>query len=416
MRKDRPVAIVLGGTYPHIMLLRKLKERGYYTILVDYYKTPPAKYEADEHIQESTLDKEAVLKIAQDKGAELVISTCIDQANVTVCSVSEKLGLPVPYSYKTALSVTNKVLMKEIMIQNDIPTSKYYKITDSDEINRIDLKYPAIVKPTDSNSSKGVRRAENSSELKKYLKEALSISKSNEAIVEEFIIGKEVGLDCIIKDKKVYLISTRERRKIQSKNSAAQQIFGSFWPADISIEIKDEFERIIERIAKAFNLDNTPLLVQAIVNDNGINIIEFAPRIGGGENYKIIELNSGYDIIAAGIDSHLNKEMDVEYYQSNSLYFDNYIYSKPGVFGKVDGFQQLVEDGIAEYFNIYKEKGMEIGDELYSNNRIGVFTVKGNNKKEIFDKIRIAVNNIEVYDINHNSIMRKDIYSTLEFK
>lgn len=412
--QNKPVAIVLGGTYPHITLIKKLKKRGFYTILIDYYENPPAKFDADEHIQESTLDKEVVLKIALEKGAELIISTCIDQANVTACYVSEKLGLPIPYSYETALKVTNKALMKRIMDENGIPTSKYYRISDVSEIDIVDLKYPVIVKPTDSNSSKGVRKAENQSELKEYLKEALAISKSNEAIVEEFKEGKEIGLDCIVKDKKATIILSRERRKINSNNDATQQIFGSFWPADISKDIRNQFELIATKIAQVFNLDNTPLLIQAIVNNEGINIIEFAPRIGGGENYKIIDLNTGYDIIEAGINSHLNKEIDLVQKNPMVTYFDNYIYTKKGVFGKVGGFEQIVDEGISEYFNIYKVEGMQIGEELSSNNRVGVFTVKGKTKEEIFDKIKAAIESIEVYDIDGNAIMRKDIYYTLE--
>ena len=53
-------ALVLGGTVPHISLIKKLKERGYHTILVDFLSNPPAKTFADEHIQESTLDKEII--------------------------------------------------------------------------------------------------------------------------------------------------------------------------------------------------------------------------------------------------------------------------------------------------------------------------------------------------------------------
>lgn len=37
-RQLNPVAIVLGGTNPHKALIENLKGRGYYTILVDYYK------------------------------------------------------------------------------------------------------------------------------------------------------------------------------------------------------------------------------------------------------------------------------------------------------------------------------------------------------------------------------------------
>ena len=53
---NKKTAIVLGGTSPHIALIQKLKDRGYYTILVDYLNNPPAKKVADMHIKESTLD------------------------------------------------------------------------------------------------------------------------------------------------------------------------------------------------------------------------------------------------------------------------------------------------------------------------------------------------------------------------
>ena len=55
-------AIVLGGTDDHIKLIELLKSKDYFVILVDYYENPPAKNAADKHIQESTLDKEAVVK------------------------------------------------------------------------------------------------------------------------------------------------------------------------------------------------------------------------------------------------------------------------------------------------------------------------------------------------------------------
>ena len=118
-------AIVLGGTRPHITLIQKLKNRGYYVILLDYLSAPVAKEYADEHIQESTLDKDLVLRIAKEQNVDLVISTCIDQANVTAAYVCEKLGLPRPYDSEVALNVTDKLMMKDILIKNNIPTSKY---------------------------------------------------------------------------------------------------------------------------------------------------------------------------------------------------------------------------------------------------------------------------------------------------
>ena len=123
--ENNPVAIVLGGTVPHCYLIQLLKKRGYHTVLIDYTPNPPAKAFADEHVQKSTLDKDTVLQVAREKNAALVISTNVDQANVTCCYVAERLGLPHPYSYETALNVTDKKRMKQIMWDHDIPTSRY---------------------------------------------------------------------------------------------------------------------------------------------------------------------------------------------------------------------------------------------------------------------------------------------------
>ena len=190
-------AVVLGGTFPHRELLVKLKERGYYTVLVDYYDSPIAKDVADKHIKESTLDRAKVLQITKQEKADLVISSCIDQANVTACYVSERLGLPCPYSYETALNVTDKKRMKEIMLRNGIPTAKYYSINNVDEFIPEALNYPIIIKPADSNSSKGVRRIDAYDQnTLDFISLALSISRNNSAIIEEFKIGKEIGVDC----------------------------------------------------------------------------------------------------------------------------------------------------------------------------------------------------------------------------
>ena len=82
---EKQIALVLGGTVPHMELIRQLKERGYYTILIDYLDNPPAADVADEHIKESTLDEEKVLEIAKQRRASLVISGCVDQANISAC-------------------------------------------------------------------------------------------------------------------------------------------------------------------------------------------------------------------------------------------------------------------------------------------------------------------------------------------
>lgn len=402
-------AIVLGGTFPHRRLIQKLKDKGYYTILVDYYETPIAKDVADKHIQASTLDKDEVVRIAKEENAELVISSCVDQANVTACYVGERLGLPHPYTYQTSLNVTDKVAMKRIMVENDIPTSRHYIINSLQGFQESSLTYPIIVKPADSNSSKGVRKLDQDEPNKEqYILKALEMSRNGAAVVEEYKVGKEIGVDCIIKNHKAYIIMTRERRKIQSHNDAIQQIYGSFWPADITPAQLESLRVIAEKIGNAFSIDNSPLMMQTIVSDSEINVIEFGARIGGGENYHIIEELTGYDFIEQSINSFLGAEIDLTHHDASEYLADNYIYIRAGSFGEMK-IDDCVKDDIL-YTNVYRKSGARVGADISSNNRVGVFVVKAKSTEEILKKIMNVVEHMEVYDIAGNPVMRKDIY------
>jgi biotin carboxylase len=407
---NKQVAIVLGGTFPHISLLEKLKERGYYTVLIDFFENPPAKLYADEHVMASTLDKDTVLEISIQKEASLVISAYIDQANVTACYVAEKLNLPHPYSYETALNVTNKLLMKSLMLNNNIPTSKFVVITNIDECEGVDLSYPVIVKPTDSNSSKGVRKADSLEELKSFAEKAFEISRNKKVIIEEYIIGKEIGIDCYISNGKATVLITKERRKIPAVMNQNEQIFGCIWPMTLSDFDFKPIEQIAERISMVFGLDNTPLMIQAIVNQDGINVIEFGARFGGGESFRIIKLATGFDPTSAVIDSYLGNEFALNHEIPEFYYADNFIYAKQGNFNEILGFESFLDDNTIEYIDSYKTKGALIGNELSSNNRVGVFTVKAKDKTSLMKKINSVLSNIDVIDLNGRSIMKRDIY------
>ena len=413
-------ALVLGGTYPHISLIQKLKDRGYFTILVDYLDYPSAKPYADKHIQESTLDKDKVLQLAREENAELVISTCVDQANVTCCYVAEKLGLPKPYTYATALNVTDKVRMKQMMVDNGIPTAHHYQISSLSDFDDGILRYPIIVKPADANSSKGVRRIDkNDINTLSYINEALKISRNGKAIIEEFIVGREIGADCMIINHKAHIIMTRERRKINKNNhDAIQQIYGSFWPANLTEQNIEQLQLIAQRIAHAFNIDNAPLMMQTILADDSFNVIEFGARIGGGDNYQIIEELTGYDIIQNSIRSFLGEPIEVLDLKAErpKLLMDNYLYvvqpSTPNqeeqVFGHIE-YNDIARNTF-EYEKVYRRKGDTVGYKISSNNRVGCFVVSGTTEKELLTKQLTVLQNMEVFDINNNPILRKDFY------
>lgn len=407
---DKPVAIVLGGTVPHVHLIELLKLRGYYTILLDYTPHPPAKEYADEHLPVSTLDNEAVLEVARERKVSLVISTNVDQANVTCCYVAEKLGLYSPYSYEIALNVTDKQRMKRIMWDNNIPTSRYVQVTSVEDSRNINLSFPLMVKPTDCNSANGVKRVYTQEELEKYLPDALKYSRNGKAIIEEFVSGKEISAYGVVINEKAKLLMHQERVSVYDGEDKVIKCYASLAPSRISDVATNKAEQILTMIAEAFHLDNTPLFFQGIVNGDEISVIEFAPRVGGGISFQTIKDATGYDIISAALDSYLNIPITIDsWHPMNGKYAVNQIYGTNGVYDKTTGGEEILKDGIVNVLSFYKHKGDIIDSSRASSSRIGVMVVSDITETGLRKKITEAFSKLDSFDTNGKSIIRKDL-------
>lgn len=405
---EKKIAIVLGGTIPHIELIRQLKERGFYTILVDYFPNPPAKVYADEHIQESTLDHEIVYQIAQSRNADLIIATCIDHANSTACDVLERMGKHYPYSAQTAKEVTDKCLMKQILKKNNIPTSNFVIVDSVDDVIR--LNYPVVVKPVDSNGNRGIRKVESSDIIKEAIADALLASKTGTAIVEEYVGGVETSIYTYVLQGKVHVLLSNERQVMIDPKTGKMPGFAMVYPCAEVNRLKSKVQDICNLTAKAFKLDNTPLLIQAKIQGDDIKIIELMPRIGGGQSYWNIKRLTGFDIMSATIDSFLGIEPTLSYHEPDCITVTNNVYTTGAIFGKVVGGDYLLDCQMVDEFKVLRHEGDVVEEDLSSGNRVCSFVVTGKSRTTVLQKIKKAFEVIKVYDINGVEIKREDIY------
>lgn len=407
---EKPIAIVLGGTSPHIELIHQLKERNYYVILIDYLPNPPAKNHADLHIQESTLDPEAVLKVAQQYNANLVISACVDQANITACYVAEKMNLPHPYSYELANNITNKGYMKKIMVANDIPTTKYIFLNNGEELSNFDLRFPVMVKPADSCAASGVKKANNINELNLFLQEAKKVSRTGRTVVEEFFAGVEVSVYAFIKNGVANILMISERISTIEGENQVLKCYATITPPNISQASLNKIQESTTRIANVFGLDNTPLHVQYIIDGDEISVIEFAPRVGGGISYRNIKNHTGFDIITSTIDSYLQQSVEIDYKYSNRYFSVNLAYGIPSTFDRLTGIESLIKEGVVDSIHYHKTPGSVITDDRASGGRIAAILISGNSRQEVLDKVKFTFETINAYDPEGKQILRKDLY------
>ena len=414
MHHQKPTAIVLGGTVPHIALIQRLKERGYHTVLVDYLANPPAKAHADLHEQASTLDHDRVSAIAQAHDAALVLSTAVDQANAVACSVSEQLGLPVPYGAKTALQVTNKGLMKELMHTQGIPSAAYKRVSSVDAVAGLELSFPVVVKPIDTTGSKGVRLAANVEELVVFLRDALALSRTGEAIVEGYVEGCEIQVDFFVLRGVPHRLMVREKMPLMIGRQKVFQSVGSVVHDGFSPVAIHAVQTAAEKLAKALGLKNTPLFIQCILRDEQVQVVEFALRIGGGLSFSMIQRIMGFDIMSATLDALLGCEPAIDLEHDAMLFGTCLLYGKPCTFGAVQGLPQLKDTGKIEEYYLFKESGARIHPGFSSSERVAAFMVKAPNRKSLYQRAVYALDSLDIVDLDGRTSMRRDIYGSIE--
>jgi biotin carboxylase len=406
----KPVSVVLGGTAAHRDLILALQRRGYEAVLVDYLPNPPAAAVADRHIQASTLDRDAVLKIAREVRASLVISGCVDQANVTACWVAEQLGLTAPYSYKTALRVTDKEQMKHGLVRAGVATAAH-RIVTKDDIDAFEPpRLPQVVKPCDCNGSKGVVVVHTLAEMQVALVEACRLSRSRRAVVEDFNAGFEITAYALARDDKVAIIYVKRKLSPQDFGLSSLQSFVSFGPEPLTDAVEKALVLACQGIAHEFALSNTPMLIQAHVDGTKVNIIEFAPRVGGGLAFEEIRLLTGCNLIEAVVDSYLQIPISERAVRlPHKMAAIIHLYGTEGELDHVGFADELAAEGVIHGLYMHKTPGMSMScQDFASRNRVAGVIITGDSCDELRHKTALVMQRLRVVSKSGQDVLFRD--------
>ena len=404
--------MILAGGNDQAALMKELKR--YFNgevelVLLDMVKNVKALPHADRFLQISTMDQQAVLKAAQEEKIDYILTACGDQPLSTMAYVSAKMGLPCYLSENDVRDLTNKIYMKQKMVENEIPTAKYLFVYENQkDINVGDLKFPLIVKPVDSNGSKGVKKVMNIEELKPLLQESFDYSISKKAIIEEFKEGTELSVDVYVENGLAKLLSITTSNKIK-ENEDSFTILQSEYPPKTNYSEKRVGE-IVQQIVDAFRLKDTPLLVQMIVGNGEYNVVEFSARLGGGSKYHLINVLSGIDIMKVYVEMVMGEKPHVEPKKLWNNALMNYVYCKPGTFAHLKNFEELKNDKLIHSYFTYKMPGSIIEKSNTSSDRVAGFLVVGNSEEETKEKLKRANQLLGVLNYYGEDIMRHDFY------
>ena len=401
-------ALVLCGGLPQVALIKELKSRGVETILADMNEKVMARPYADKFYPISVLDVPAIKALAVEEKVDFLITVCADQVLEVVSKIAEELGLPWYIDAATAENVSNKAYMKRIFWENGVPTTKYVILDKFDESKIAHLTYPLIVKPVDAYSSRGVCKVTNAEETKAAFENAVRISRSKTAVIEEFFEGDEITVDAYVEEGKAHVLCLSTLYKIGEDGKFI--INRSRIPAEASEDVVRQIEDAAQKIADGFGLKNNPMLIQLLTDGKKINVVEFCARTGGQIKFLMIKKFSGFDVIKAVVDLTMGEIPHVgELLKPVGVTVNEFIYCNPGELDHVEGFEELLADGTVAEYSVFKAPGAKFGEINASGDRLAYFSVVGETEEEMHRKHAEANARIRAISTEGKDLIRHDL-------
>lgn len=292
--------MLLGGLRYLLPVIEEAHKLGVHVITADYLPDNIAHKYSDEYCNVSIIDKEAVLKAAQELQIDGILSHAVDPGVVSAAYVAEQMGLPFQCSYKAACILQDKSLFRQFLAENGFnsPHAKGYNNTE-DALKDVGyFTWPVIVKPVDSAGSKGVTKVENPKDLPEAIETALTSSISKHFIIEDFLEkdGFSAGSESFVVDGKLMYNGFYDQyfdNEAANPYTPSAEVWPSCMKQEYQEEIKSELQRLIDLLGITTGLFNVECRV--CKNDKAY-LMEVSPRAGGNRLAEILNYAADVNI------------------------------------------------------------------------------------------------------------------------
>lgn len=380
--------MLLGGIRYLLPVIKAAHEQGYYVITADYLPDNIAHKYSDEYVNVSIIDKEAVLKVAQEKNIDGIMSFGVDPGVVSASYVQNKMGLPSFGPFESVEILQNKDKFRAFLAKNgfNVPQAKGFDSIEAaiDEIYW--YPWPVIVKPTDAAGSKGVTRVDKPEDLRPALEYAMKHSISGHIIVEEFIEKKGCSSDTdsfSVNGKLVFVSFCAQRFDVDATNPYTPAAYS--WPSTFTKEQEDYLTSEIQRLITLLGLKTVVYNIEVRVGTNGKPyIMELTPRGGGNRLCEMLRYATGVDMITAITRAIVGDPIltPIEQKPYNGHWAEIILHAdKDGVFDHLEISKNLSAEVVEE--DLWVKKGDKVESFEGANNAIGTLVLRFQSAEEL---------------------------------
>lgn len=384
------ILVIAGGEW-QTPLVKKIKELGYSVINSNLYEDSPAFAYADFCEVADVLDKDKNLEIAKKYQVRAVVTDESDIAIPTVAYVAESLGLPTIGQDKAAL-FTNKYRMRCFCRENGLPAPEFCLCRSPEEVIAFmeSLGKRVIIKPLDSQSSRGVFIPENEEEAREHFAEAASWSSDKQSVIaERYMEGTEFTVDGIVAGGRHYSLAVSEKKHYSYNPNIASELFFSYQNDSYDYDrLREVNDRLVTLAGLPFGLTHAEYKYE----NGDFYLVEIAARGGGTRiSSHIVPLLSGIDnyrILIEAVLGHAEKEiprLPVPAYKRCVVLKFLDVEAEGKKVSRILGEDEIRANPRVLELHLEFHKGDRLFHALDDRSRIGFYIAYGESRQELLD-------------------------------
>lgn len=311
-RHEGKVLAVLGASEFQLPLIRRARELGCEVHAFAWPCGDVGEREADAFHPVSTADRDEVLRICREVGADGVCTIGSDFNNVAATWVANRMGLPANTDECAWLSSDKRAMRAAFAAAGD-PSPRSVPVVRGEPLPSAlgDLAYPVIVKPSDRSGSRGITRLEDPAGLPAALETAWGESFAKVALVEEFLGGDEFSVECLSWEGEHHVLQVTRKYTTGAP--------GFVETAHLEPPLLDDgaYDRVVAVVAHALGtlgVRQGASHAEVKVDGEGrVGIVEIGSRMGGDLiGSDLVPLSTGIDYVGAVVDCALGVQPDLE--------------------------------------------------------------------------------------------------------
>ncbi|MGA7950643.1 MAG: ATP-grasp domain-containing protein [Thiobacillaceae bacterium] len=237
----------------------------------------------------------------QLKGPVNAVLAVDDHGLALAACLRERLGLP-GNSPHAVMQLADKLMFRQLQQGIVLPHPAFYWLRHDDELHAAAsaVHFPLVVKARRLNASRGVIRADNADELHaavhtvRRIQSRLQRDADNLGLlVEAFIPGEEVALEGVLQGGALRVLAVFDKPDPLNGPNFEERRYVT--PSRLPDPVQSAIAEDVSLACAAAGVTEGPIHAEARINDQGVWLLEIAPRAIGGLCGRVLQAAVGMD-------------------------------------------------------------------------------------------------------------------------